>query len=423
MSNSIMWKNFLLGDVTFESKTRAGNLTETHLQVYGVDRHLGLVSEAKYASKNLERYKLITPGMFVYNPMRLNIGSIGYCSQNHNSGFVSPDYVVFGCNQNKLSPDFLFYLIQTPIWKQWTATAGTGSVRVRIYYKELMRMPIALPPIEEQRSIVCILKTIDNKIELNRRMNKTLETMVCAIFNSWFVDFDPVRAKAEGREPDGMDGETAVLFPDSFEETELGMVPRGWRIGHLGDIAENSRCGIHPFQIPLTTPYIGLEHMPCKSIALSEWKYSDGLESNKFRFDRGNILFGKLRPYFHKVGIAPTNGVCSTDILVIVPKQKHWFAFLLGHISSDSFVDYTNSTSTGTKMPRTNWQDMSCYDVVIPSEPVARMFNLQIMPMIEMILSNISQLRTLSIIRNTLLPKLLSGEIRATDMKSSEICS
>jgi type I restriction enzyme S subunit len=209
-----------------------------------------------------------------------------------------------------------------------------------------------------------------------------------------------------------MDAETAALFPDGFEEKDGQRVPRGWRLGHLEDVAENPRRGVDPSKISSDTPYIGLEHMPCNSIALNEWGFSDGLESNKFQFEKGNILFGKLRPYFHKVGVAPVNGVCSTDILVIEPKKECWFAFVLGCVSSDVFVDYTNAASTGTKMPRTNWQDMAAYETVIPSEMVASIFNLKIKLIAKIMLSNIHQSYTLSVIRDLLLPKLVSGKAR-----------
>ncbi len=156
-------------------------------------------------------------------------------------------------------------------------------------------------------------------------MNETLESIARTLFKSWFVDFDPVRAKMEGRQPYGMDAETAALFPDGFEDSMLGEIPRGWDVGKIADITDNLRLSVQPEEIKPTTPYIGLEHMPRKSIALSEWDYADKVASNKYRFLEGNILFGKLRPYFHKVGIAIQHGVCSTDILVIMANVPKWF--------------------------------------------------------------------------------------------------
>jgi type I restriction enzyme S subunit len=152
--------------------------------------------------------------------------------------------------------------------------------------------------------------------------------------------------------------------------------------------------------------------MPRRCIALAEWDAADGLESNKFEFKTGEILFGKLRPYFHKVGIAPLDGVCSTDIVVVTPRTQEWFGFVLGHVSSDAFVEHTNSGSTGTKMPRTSWGDMARYAVVIPPENVAKAFTSQVRDSVNHIIASIHESRTLAALRDTLLPKLISGELR-----------
>ena len=221
----------------------------------------------------------------------------------------------------------------------------------------------------------------------------------------------PVRAKAEGRDP-GLPKSLADLFPDSFEDSELGEIPKGWEIGTLGDIADHSRRGVRPNDMEPAIPYIALEHMPRRCIALSDWGAADGLESNKFKFKKGEILFGKLRPYFHKVGIAPVDGVCSTDIVVVTPRTEEWFGFVLGHISSDTFVEYTNAGSTGTRMPRTSWSEMARYRVVVPPESVTKAFTLQTRPAADHIIASIHESRTLAALRDTLLPKLISGELR-----------
>lgn len=152
--------------------------------------------------------------------------------------------------------------------------------------------------------------------------------------------------------------------------------------------------------------------MPRRSIALSEWGTADALESNKFQFGRSEILFGKLRPYFHKVGIAPLDGVCSTDILVVAPRSERWSGFVLGHVSSAAFVEYTNAGSTGTKMPRTSWAEMARYLVALPPDSVAEAFTEQSRPAVERIIASIHESRTLAALRDALLPKLISGEVR-----------
>jgi type I restriction enzyme S subunit len=193
-------------------------------------------------------------------------------------------------------------------------------------------------------------------------------------------------------------------------------------------VADNSRRGISPGDIPEQTPYIALEHMPRKCIALSEWGIADGVESGKFSFNANDILFGKLRPYFHKVGVAPIDGVCSTDILVLAPRAPEWFGFVLSHASSDAFVEHANAGSTGTKMPRTNWTDMARYPVILPPEALAKAYAAKIRPAISRIIASIHQNHTLTALRDTLLPKLISGELRVKTSQSeqpapAEVCN
>jgi type I restriction enzyme S subunit len=323
-------------------------------------------------------------------------------------------------DRNVLDPGFVFYLMQSHEFQSALDGVKTHGAMAADYVSISQQhdFRFRFPGIESQRAIAHILGTLDDKIELNRRMNETLEAMARALFKSWFVDFDPVRAKAEGRDP-GLPKPLADLFPDSFEDSELGEIPKGWAVGTLGDVAEHPRRGVQPNAIHPSTPYIALEHMPKRSIALSEWDIADGLESHKFEFKRGEILFGKLRPYFHKVGVAPVDGVCSTDIVVVAPRAEGWFGYVLGHVSSDSFVEHTNAGSTGTKMPRTSWGDMARYSVVIPPDPIARAFTAQIRAAVTRIVASIHESRTLASLGDALLPKLISGELRVKDAEAA----
>ena len=288
-----------------------------------------------------------------------------------------------------------------------SASHGTGRIHTNI----LQGVELNLPSFDEQRAIARVLGALDDKIDLNRQMNETLEAMARALFKSWFVDFDPVRAKMEGRQPAGIDAETAALFPDDFVDSTKGPIPRGWRFGVLGDLAENPRRGVIPSGVEPQTPYIGLEHMPRGSIALADWGVSGDLESNKFCFLRGEILFGKLRPYFKKVGVAAVDGVCSTDIVVIVPRQKRNYGDVLGIVSSVEFINYTDAASTGTKMPRTSWEYMNKYEIFIIHPRLSQLYSDMIEPIVSMIGSKIHESRSLAALRDALLPKLLSGEI------------
>lgn len=336
-----------------------------------------------------------------------------------------------GQRQVLLRPDttrvngrYVFYAMQSQdVQHQIGWNEGTGSTVSNLRIPVLKSLQIPIPSRVEQNAIAHILGTLDDKIELNRKQNETLEGMARALFKAWFVDFEPVRAKMEGRwqrdqSLPGLPAHLYDLFPDRLVESELGEIPEGWGVGKLGDVAVNPRRSVQPNQIDEGTPYIALEHMPKRCIALAEWGMADGLESNKYEFKRGEILFGKLRPYFHKVGVAPVDGVCSTDIVVIAPKLPIWFGFVLAHASSDAFVEYTNAGSTGTKMPRTSWTDMARYAVAMPSDDVASAFNLYIHAISEEIIARIHESKSLAQLRDNLLPKLIEGSLRVRDPES-----
>jgi type I restriction enzyme S subunit len=319
-----------------------------------------------------------------------------------------------------LDSSYLLYLMQSQEMQAKLVGRSSGTTVIGIKQSELRKIEVLLPPITEQRAIDHILGTLDEKIELNRKQNETLEAMARALFKAWFVDFEPVRAKMEGRWVRGqslpaLPAHLFDFFPDKFVESELGEIPQGWFTGSIGKVAVHPRRSMKPDEIEDETPYIALDHMPKRCIALAEWDTANGLESNKYEFKRGEILFGKLRPYFHKIGVAPLDGVCSTDIVVIAPKLPMWFGFVLTHVSSDAFVEYANAGSTGTKMPRTSWAEMARYPIVLPCDDVVAAFNLHITSTCDQIIDNIHESKTLAQLRDTLLPKLISGELRVRD--------
>ncbi len=385
---------------------RAGHVADTHIDFDGVERfHVALEPRV--------RSKLAKPGDAVITTKGNSTGRTAYVTPSMPPFVYSPHLSYWrSLDPSRIDGGFLRFWSKGPEFtEQLAGMKASTDMAPYLSLVDQKRLGITLPPIAEQRAIAHILGTLDDKIELNRRMNETLEAMARALFKSWFVDFDPVRAKAEGRDP-GLPKPLADLFPARFVESELGEIPEGWEAGTLGDVAEHPRRSVQPYAIETDVPYIALEHMPKRCIALSDWDVAEGLESNKFQFRKGEILFGKLRPYFHKVGVAPIDGVCSTDIVVVAPKEPDWFAFVLGLVSSDEFVDYTNAGATGTKMPRTSWTEMARYKCVRPPKPIAASFTKVMLPSVERIVAGIHESRTLAALRDTLLPKLISGELR-----------
>ncbi|WP_165802887.1 restriction endonuclease subunit S [Pelagivirga sediminicola] len=304
---------------------------------------------------------------------------------------------------------YLKHLLRSHFFQDPLLGSSGRSAQAGFNRGDLAAIDLPILPSRDQKAAAAVLDALDDNIELNRRTSATLEEMARALYRSWFVDFDPVHARALGQPPAHMDPTTAALFPDRFGPNGL---PKGWAVGTLGDIASNTRRQVQPGDIEAATPYIGLEHMPRRSIALSDWGEAGQVGSAKSAMRRGQILFGKLRPYFHKVGIVPTDGICSTDILVIDAKADCWRELVLSVMSSDDFVEHANATSSGTRMPRSNWKDMARYDIAIPPEAVVEAFSSIVRPMSKKIAASIHEAHTLAALRDALLPRLMSGELR-----------
>jgi type I restriction enzyme S subunit len=304
-----------------------------------------------------------------------------------------------------------FLLMSEPIQSQLRGRAS-GTTVTGIKQSELRKVTLTLPPVAEQRAIAAVLGVLDDKIEQNRQSAQALEQLAQAIFQAWLVDFDPVKAKAEGATSfPSMPQHVFDALPTRFVECEIGAVPEGWEAGTLGSVSQQVRHGVEPGEMDPATPYIGLEHMPRRSITLGSWGRADKVSSGKTRFRARQILFGKLRPYFHKVGVAPVDGMCSTDVVVVEPKSPHWFAVVLGHVASDEFVAHTSACSSGTKMPRTTWGDMGRFPIAVPPIQVGEALNSVIVPMIDTLIQGVFESRKLAEIRDYLLPRLLSGEV------------
>lgn len=321
--------------------------------------------------------------------------------------------------KSTLNNHYLYY------WFRYAEKLGllepyfTGTTIKHLTGKAVTSLKVPLPPIEVQVRMVELLRSLDGTIENIRNQNTALESIVKTLFRSWFIDFDPVHAKVAGKEPEAMSAELAALFPSELEDHELGANPKGWSVGRIGDIGQNIRALGKPTEIPPNTPYIGLEHMPRRSLSIIEWGTAATVESGKFWFKPSDVLFGKLRPYFHKVGIANVKGVCSTDILVIRPKEENWHAFLVMHLFSKSFIEHATQLSDGARMPRTNWSDTAAYKFSLPPVVLAGRFNKLVQPMFSLMMVNVEKIRLLASLRDHLLPRLISGKLRIEDAKAS----
>jgi type I restriction enzyme S subunit len=349
-------------------------------------------------------------------------GTLGQVSIVPHSRFdryvVSQSQMKITVDPEKADVAFLYYLFKTPEQLQYIFNSAIQTGVPHTNLGIFKATPVSLPPLSVQKKISAVMTALDDRIALLRETNATLEAIAQALFKSWFVDFDPVHAKQQGIAPERLDEATAALFSDSFEESALGLVPRGWRIGTLGDIVETVRKQLKPSDLHSELHYVGLEHIPRKSLSLENWDNAEGLESAKAAFGKGDILFGKLRPYFHKVVIAPFDGVCSTDILVCRPKNPAYYGITAMHLFSTPLIDYADRLSNGAKMPRVNWKDLADYPICVPPEALAANYSEVIKSLISRMMANVHQSQTLATLRDTLLPRLISGQLRLPEAEA-----
>ena len=419
------WKRIALGDCVeinddtyspregwpFVNYLDTGNITENRISKiqHLVDGRDKIPTRARRKARQ---------GDIVYSTVRPNQRHHGILKTIPENFLASTGFSVIRARKDIACTDFIYWFLA---WNETVQYLHSVAEQSKAAYPainpiDIERLPIDLPPLAEQRAIAEILGALDDKIELNRRMNETLEEMARAIFDDWFVDFGPTRARMEGREP-YLAPEVWRLFPDRID-ADTG-APEGWRLGVLGDIAVSEHRAVAPAEVAADTPYIGLEHMPRRSIALSRWGRADQVKTPKLRFDAGEFLFGRLRPYFHKAGVAPFDGICSTTIAVVRPVSQEWSAPVLACISSESFVDFADRSSTGTTMPQTSWEALSRYELAIPPAALAAAYGDAVAPMLDRIVANVRESHALAHTRDALLPRLMSGRLRIGDAEKA----
>lgn len=301
-------------------------------------------------------------------------------------------------DQGKADPDFLLAFFQSPQGRDRVLSIATQTAVSGIRGSDLALLPVPAPPVATQRQLGRALRALDDLIENNRRRIEVLEEMARLIYREWFVHF---------RFP----GHEDVELVDS----DLGPIPEGWQAGVFGDLVDVSREAANPDEIESGAALIGLEHLPRRSTTLQGWDVSDDVGSRKSFFAAGDILFGKIRPYFHKVALTPIGGYCSTDAIVFRPRPGVR-GQALAVASSDEFVAHAVQTSNGTKMPRANTDVMMQYPVPIPTQDVREAFEAVLGPTTSLCVNLGAQMRTLTEARDLLLPRLISGELDVSDL-------
>ena len=319
---------------------------------------------------------------------------------------------------SKIEGNYLFYALCTSEVQHQFHSYANGITRFGLRKADIGLVEIPLPSLPEQRAIAHILGTLDDKIELNRRMNETLEEMARALFKSWFVDFDPVRAKMEGRDT-GMPPDVADLFPNRLVDSELGEIPEGWEVKTVGTIASivggttpstkqvqywegGTHCWATPKDLAsLSVPVLLKTERKITDAGLG--KIGSGL------LPPGTVLLSSRAPIGY-LAVAEIPVAINQGFIGILPHDEISNLFMLywSEASHDEIINHANG-STFLEISKSNFRQLP---VVVPDEPAMKKFDDLARPLYNRIVSNERQSRTLSSLRDALLPKLISGEMR-----------
>lgn len=318
-----------------------------------------------------------------------------------------------------MSPDlsrWIALFLRSPIAQHRMGIAANTTVQTTVNLKDLRTLSIPLPSLPVRQEICGLLGALDDRIDNLHQANATLEAVAQALFKSWFVDFAPVRTKAEGREPEGMDAATAALFPSEFEDSELGLIPKGWRCIPFGDVATLSKGSVSPMAAPAREfRHYSLPAFDAGKLPLIE--QGESIKSNKTPVPSDAVLVSKLNPHIPRiwfVGDVGPDAVCSTEFLVWTPKPGVGSAFVYALAASPAFNSAMRQMVTGTSNShqRVRPDQLAEVQAAVISDGALAGFEAIVAPMLRQVEHNRRRAAALAETRDTLLPRLISGRLR-----------
>lgn len=390
---------------------RAGHVTDNHIDFNAVERfHERLAGKV--------RSKMSKVGDTIVTTKGNSTGRTSFVTDRLPPFVYSPHLSFWRSRDSEnLCGGFLRYWSRGKEFRnQLSAMKASTDMAPYLSLTDQRRLSITLPSPTEQKAIAAMLGALDDKIELNRRMNATLEAMARALFQSWFVDFDPVRAKLDGRQPVGLDQATAALFPEHFEHGEHDMLPVGWRLAAVEEV-----CAINAWTLGKKDDLGALEYIEISEVSrgniVNIATYPRGEEPSRARrrLRHGDTVLSTVRPdrgsYFLALN-PPENRVASTGFAVLTPTKVPW-SFLHAALTLPEVSEHLGQMADGGAYPAVRPEIIGAMQVALPNDPkILEAFHHLCAPLYEQAEANRTQSRTLVTLRDTLLPKLLSGEVQ-----------
>ena len=371
----------------------------------------------RFPTENLDhvKNKASMPGDVVFTS-KGTVGRFAFVREYTPRFIYSPQLCFWrALNHELIDPRFLFYWMSgREFFDQYKGVSGQTDMAEYVSLRDQRDMRVTLPPVSEQRAIAHVLGALDDKIELNRRMNETLEAMARALFKSWFVDFDPVRAKMEGRDT-GLPKDIADLFPDRLVDSTIGLAPEGWAVTPLTDLMEvNPKRSLSRGRV---APYLDMANMPTRGHVPDT--VVDRPVGSGTRFTNGDTLVARITPCLENGKTAYVDflrdkeiGWGSTEYIVLKPRRPLPGEFAYCVARSARFREFAIRNMSGTSgRQRVSTAALSDFGISLPSVGVAAEFGRLSRPLFGRASRAVHESRRLATLRDTLLPKLVSGEV------------
>jgi len=388
-----------------------------------VDHNSGWKGDFVYVDKasfDFLKKSVVRPGDIIIANVGANAGTVFRVPALQKPMTLGPNAILCRPFEEILDRDFLYYYLTGQDGQDSIASILGGSAQPKFNKTDFRSLQVPVPPLPKQKAIAHILGTLDDKIELNRRMNATLEAMARALFQSWFVDFDPVRAKLDGRQPAGLDEATAALFPTHFQDSDDGKIPVGWQRAPISELCSINSWTLGKSDDLETLEYVEISEVSRGNIAnLASYQRGEEPSRARRRLRHGDTVLSTVRPdrgaYFLALN-PPENRVASTGFAVLTPTKAPW-AFIHAAMTQPDVSDHLGQMADGGAYPAVRPEIIGAWEAFLPDQDgILDAFQRTCAPLFEQAEANRIQSRTLAALRDTLLPKLLSGDLPVADI-------
>lgn len=346
----------------------------------------------------------------IYSTVRPNQEHYGFLENPSDNFIVSTGFSTIDVYDDNTDEKFIYYLLTQKHVTDYLHTIGENSVSSypSINPDDIANLKFTVPYLKTQQSIAAVLSALDKKIALNKQINARLEEMAKTLYDYWFVQFDFPDANGKSYKSSG--GEMV------FDETLKRKIPKGWKVKSLKDVLVNRSDNIKSEDLTSNMPYTPIDSLPMRKMTFSDFQKIENARTSLIRYSFNDILIGAMRVYFHRVCIAPFDGITRSTTIVLKPKKQNHLPFLYQLCNEEKTINFASKVSIGTQQPYVNWVNgLAEYKFAMPNLELIERYSIKIMPLIKSVITREKQNHHLTQLRDFLLPMLMNGQVSVAE--------